>query len=190
MERIFVIMHSSMRPLLKQHPILPLVTLQKAEEALAIADRLLKKNIRIIEIGLRSDAALKGIELLAKQRPEITVLAGTVITPEQFQTAMDYGAKGMVSPGFRKSLHEIATKTRLPWLPGVVTPSEIMKALEKGYDTLKFFPANVFGGIEALKALVPVFPQVQFCVTGGINDRNKDEYLAFKNVIAVSGSQL
>ena len=155
-------------------------------------DRILKalKNngINCAEITFRTACAAEAIEYAVKNYPEMEIGAGTVINAEQCEAALKAGATFIVSPGLSPSVAKICNERGVPYYPGCVTPTEIMAALEFGITTVKFFPANVYGGLKALKALSAPFPQVRFIPTGGVDRSNIDEFLAFDKVAAIGGS--
>ncbi|MDC7683645.1 bifunctional 4-hydroxy-2-oxoglutarate aldolase/2-dehydro-3-deoxy-phosphogluconate aldolase [Asticcacaulis sp. BYS171W] len=166
-------------------PVLPVMVIPDIEMALPLADALIAGGIRVLEITLRTDCALDAIKLIAKERPEAIVGAGTLLTPKDAEKAAEAGAKFGVSPGLTKSL---AKQDSLPLLPGVSTASEVMKALEWDFTRLKFFPAVPAGGIPMLKGIGGPLPQVKFCPTGGIGLNNAADFLALDNVLCVGGS--
>lgn len=180
-----------MRAVLEAHPIIPVVTFNTIEDVNPLVDKLLSKNVRCIEITLRTPAAMDCISyLLENRKEEIAVGVGTVIHPEQVKILDEKGVAFMVSPGLSPELAKALQMCKVPFIPGVATPSEIITAQSYGFDTLKFFPANLFGGLNALKTWGQVFPNVRFCPTGGINESNFQEYLELNNVISVGGSWL
>ena len=149
-------------------PVVPVLTIEDAAEALPLAAALHAGGLRVIEVTLRSAAALPALEQIARRHSDLVVGAGTVRRPEDFRAARDAGAQFAVSPGFTPELHAAAAAAALPWLPGVATPSEVLLAQAVGHDLLKFFPADIGGGPAALRAFATVFPDVAFCPTGGI----------------------
>jgi 2-dehydro-3-deoxyphosphogluconate aldolase/(4S)-4-hydroxy-2-oxoglutarate aldolase len=171
-------------------PVIAVVTLGRAEDARPLAAALAAGGLRVIEVTLRTPAALAAIEAIAKHCPDVAVGAGTVLGPRDFASAADAGARFAVSPAFTARLAAAAQTSPLPWLPGVATPSEVIAALDAGYERLKFFPAEALGGPAALRALGAVFPSVRFCPTGGIDAKNALGYLALANVACVAGSWL
>ena len=170
---------------MKRGPVLPVMVIPSLDMALPLADALLKGGISVLEITLRTDCALEAIALIAKERPDAIVGAGTVLTPKDAEKAAKAGAKFAVSPGLTKTL---AKQDALTLLPGVATASEVMKAMEWGYNYLKFFPAVPAGGVGALKGIGGPIPQVKFCPTGGIELSNAAQFLALNNVLCVGGS--
>lgn len=180
----------SLESILKACPLVPVVVVNDADEAVPLANALLEGGIKTIEITLRSDAALAAIEKVAKEVPGIITGAGTVTRPEQVKQAMDAGSQFLVSPGLTQTLADEANKQNAPLLPGVGTASEVMQAQEWGFNLLKLFPAEQSGGPGTLKHFSAVFPAVRFCPTGGVGMKNIADYLACKNVICVGGSWL
>jgi 2-dehydro-3-deoxyphosphogluconate aldolase/(4S)-4-hydroxy-2-oxoglutarate aldolase len=171
-------------------PVIPVLTFNSVEEALPIAEALLEGGLPVLEITLRTDAALAAIQLLAERLPEAKIGAGTIATPAQYQAACDAGASFIVTPGSTCELLDSGLASDIPLLPGVQTVSEMMEGLQRGYQRFKFFPASVAGGTPALKAYSGPFPDVRFCPTGGIRLETAHEYLALGNVMCVGGSWL
>ena len=167
--------------------IIPVIKIDKAEKAVPLAEALLKAGIPIAEITFRSDAAEKGISLLKKNVSEILVGAGTVLTPDQLERAVGAGADFIVTPGYNPDIVEKALSLNKLIYPGVNSPSQVEIALSKGLTILKFFPAEVSGGIGMMKALQPVY-NVKFIPTGGISAANIVKYLECKNVLACGGT--
>ena len=169
---------------------IPLITIKSIEETESVLSGLRAKGLNTAEITFRTDCAEEAIKLGCKLFPDMTIGAGTVINGEQCKRALAAGAKFIVSPGLGEEVAAICAKNKIPYYPGCVTPTEIMKALSLGLTVLKFFPAGVYGGIKAIKALGGPFPQVKFIPTGGVTAENEEEYLALPNVFAVGGSYL
>lgn len=170
---------------MKNGPVLPVMVIPELSMALPLADALIKGGIRVLEITLRTDCALDAIALIARERPEAIVGAGTVLSPKQAEQAARAGAKFAVSPGLTETL---ARQDAITLLPGVATGSEVMQALEWGYGFLKFFPAVPAGGVGALKGIGAPIPQAKFCPTGGIDATNAPDFLKLDNVLCVGGS--
>jgi len=166
--------------------IIPVMSVNSVEESLRLCEALMEGGISIFEITLRTPCAMDAIAAVAKEFPSATTGAGTVLNPEQFKMVEDGGATFAISPGLTKSLAEY--KNSIPLLPGVASASEIMQGLEYGYDAFKLFPANIVGGVSALKSFGAPFGDVVFCPTGGVNAENAKEFLALKNVLCVGGS--
>ncbi|MGF6887614.1 2-dehydro-3-deoxyphosphogluconate aldolase/(4S)-4-hydroxy-2-oxoglutarate aldolase [Nocardia sp. GAS34] len=171
-------------------PVIPVVVLDDPGTAVPLAEALLDGGIGIIEVTLRSNAALPAIEAIAAEVPEMLVGAGTLVTPVQIEAAVTAGARFLVSPGATPTLLDALADTGLPYLPGVATVSEILTVLERGVTEMKFFPAESSGGALALKAFGGPLPQVRFCPTGGITPATAPGYLALPNVGCVGGSWL
>ena len=167
---------------------IPVVVIKELSETDKILSALKADGINCAEITFRTACAEEAIEYAAKNYPEMSIGAGTVINAEQCRAALKAGAKFIVSPGLSISVADICRENGVPYYPGCVTPTEIMQALELGITTVKFFPANIYGGLKALKALSAPFPQVRFIPTGGVDRGNIDEFLAFDKVIAIGGS--
>lgn len=168
--------------------IVPVVKIEDAEQAVPLAHAILDGGLNIVEVTFRSEAAAKAIEKISREVPEIFVGAGTVINPALAKSALDAGAKFIVSPGLNLATVEFAKEASLPIVPGVATASEIEQALMMDLNVLKLFPAKTLGGPELLKAFAGPFGAVKFLPTGGIGQDNFMDYLALKNVIAVGGS--
>lgn len=167
---------------------IPVVTLKSVEERTKVLTALKENNINCAEICFRTDCAEEAIRLAVKEFPEMNIGAGTVINKEQAIKAIKAGAKFIVSPGLSEDVAKICKKKDIPYYPGCVTPTEIMKAIELGLTVVKFFPSNVYGGLKAMKALSAPFPQIKFIPTGGVDSSNIDEYLAWDKIYAVGGS--
>ncbi|MBX9563136.1 bifunctional 4-hydroxy-2-oxoglutarate aldolase/2-dehydro-3-deoxy-phosphogluconate aldolase [Aeromonas hydrophila] len=169
-------------------PLVPVMVINELEQALPMAKALLDGGISVFEITLRTPVALEAIALIAKAMPDAMVGAGTVLNCAQFDAAVAAGARFVISPGMTPALLAHAANSTAPLIPGVATPSEVMQALEAGYDHLKFFPAEANGGTKALAAIAAPLPQVKFCPTGGIGPKNVADYLVLKCVATVGGS--
>ena len=180
----------ALKATLEEQRVVAVVTIERATDALPLADALCAGGVRVVEITLRSDAARAAIEAVAKARPEAIVGAGTVRDARSLRGARDAGAQFVVSPGFTPALHAAAAAAAVPWLPGVATASEILLAQEAGHALLKFFPAEAAGGTRALRAFAAVFPEVAFCPTGGVTAENLRGYLELPNVACVGGTWL
>lgn len=168
--------------------LIPVVVIKNLDDTEKILTALKKDGINCAEITFRTACAKEAIALAVEKFPDMNVGAGTVINGRQCVEALNAGAKFIVSPGLSVEVAEICKANDVPYYPGCVTPTEIMQALDLGITTVKFFPANVYGGLKALKALSAPFPQVRFIPTGGVNRENLDEFLAFDKVAAVGGS--
>ena len=180
---------NGIRKLLRDNPLVPVVKIQSLDEVEPLITALQNNSINSIEITLRSDCALDAIKLAKKSSNDnFSVGVGTVVNTKQLAEVVDAQVDFIVLPGFQKDLVSALQDIDIPFLPGVVTPSEIMETLRLGWDTLKFFPANIAGGLGALKTYGQVFSQIKFCPTGGITKENYSEYLDLENVISVGGS--
>lgn len=176
--------------LAKAWPVMPVIVIDDPQHALPMAEALREGGVTVLEITLRTDAALTAISQISKALPDVVVGAGTVLNAAQLQRVADAGARFAVSPGLTESLLTAAKTSHVPLLPGAVTASEIQLAMEHGLDTLKFFPAETAGGVPMLKAFNGPFSQLRFCPTGGISVSNAGQYLALPNVACVGGSWL
>ncbi|MCL2201137.1 MAG: bifunctional 4-hydroxy-2-oxoglutarate aldolase/2-dehydro-3-deoxy-phosphogluconate aldolase [Oscillospiraceae bacterium] len=168
--------------------IVPVVVMDKVENAVPAAKALLSGGIDVMEITLRTKAGLESIRQVAANCPEVLVGAGTVVTLEQCKEVVDAGAKFIVAPGFNKEMVAWCVENNVSVTPGCVTPTEITEAILLGLKVVKFFPANVYGGLPAMTALAGPFGDVKFIPTGGISDKNLAEYAAAPFVHAVGGS--
>ena len=173
---------------LEQCGVVPVVALEREEDAPALMQALCEGGLPIAEVTFRTAAAEAAIRRIAKEFPQVCVGAGTVLTVEQAERALAAGAKFIVSPGFSRELVLYCQKRQIPVFPGGVTPTEIMQILEMGIRVVKFFPAQDMGGLEAIKALAAPFPGVRFMPTGGINEKNLREYLQNPKIAACGGS--
>ncbi|GAA9168139.1 bifunctional 4-hydroxy-2-oxoglutarate aldolase/2-dehydro-3-deoxy-phosphogluconate aldolase [Helicobacter pylori] len=171
-------------------PIVPVVVIEDIKDAVPLAQSLIEGGVQIIEVTLRSSCALEAIELIAKNVPKMRVGAGTILNPTQLEQAQNRGAEFLISPGLTIKLLEYAKKKDMPLIPGVSSSSEVMQALELGYNALKFFPAEYCGGVKLLNAFNGPFKGVKFCPTGGISADNMHSYLNLENVLCVGGSWL
>lgn len=168
--------------------IVPVVVLEDAKDAVATAEALLAGGVDVMEITFRTAAAADSIRAVAEQCPDMLVGAGTVITLEQCRRAVECGAKFIVAPGFDEEVVRWCVEHQVPVTPGCVTPTEIMAAMKLGLRVVKFFPAGVYGGLSAMKALSGPFGGIKFIPTGGVNGQNIGEFLAAPFVHAVGGS--
>ena len=167
---------------------IPVVVIKDISETDTILTALKQNGINCAEITFRTACAREAIEYACKHYPDMQIGAGTVINAEQCKQALEAGATFIVSPGLSVDVAKICKQNEVPYYPGCVTPTEIMQALDLGITTVKFFPANVYGGLKALKALSAPFPQVKFIPTGGVDRSNIDEFLAFDKIAAIGGS--
>ena len=167
---------------------IPVVVIKELAETDKILTALRNVGINCAEITFRTSCAAEAIAYAVEHYPDMKIGAGTVINAAQCEAALAAGATFIVSPGLSPAVAEICNERNIPYYPGCVTPTEIMAALELGITTVKFFPANIYGGLKALKALSAPFPQVKFIPTGGVDRSNIDEFLAFDKVAAIGGS--
>ena len=181
-----------MRPLeLAAHgPVIPVIVLQRVEDAVPLARALVEGGVRVLEVTMRTPVALAGIEAISTAVPQAIVGAGTVRGSADARRAREAGSRFAVSPGYTRELGQACRELGLPLLPGVVTASEVMQAFDDGFDFLKFFPATAAGGVATLKALAGPFPEVSFCPTGGITAQTAPSFLALPNVRVCGGSWL
>jgi 2-dehydro-3-deoxyphosphogluconate aldolase/(4S)-4-hydroxy-2-oxoglutarate aldolase len=176
--------------LLDISPVIPVVVVEDLEQATPLAQALFRGGIGIIELTLRTPAGLAAIERVAAEVPEIVVGAGTVTTPEQARAAQKAGARFIVTPGAPERLLSAVLDTGLPLLAGAATLTEILRLREHGQQAVKFFPAEASGGTAYLRAVSGPVPDMRFCPTGGISEKNAPDYLALPNVGCVGGSWL
>ena len=167
---------------------IPVVVIKELSETDTILTALKNNNINTAEITFRTACAAEAIAYACKNYPDMSIGAGTVINAEQCEAALKAGAQFIVSPGLSVAVAKICNERGIPYYPGCVTPTEIMAALELGITTVKFFPANVYGGLKAMKALSAPFPQIKFIPTGGVDRSNIDEFLAWEKIAAIGGS--
>ena len=168
--------------------IIPVIKLERVEEAVPLARSLLAGGIPVAEVTFRTSAAAEGIAAIRREVPQMLVGAGTVLTTDQANAAIQAGAQFVVSPGSNGKIIDRVLAAGVAMIPGVATPSEIEAAMERGLNVLKFFPAEALGGIAMLKALSGPYSQIKFVPTGGISANNMKDYLHQKNVLAVGGS--
>lgn len=167
---------------------IPVVVIKEMSQTDSILTALKNSGINCAEITFRTACAAEAIAYAVKNYPDMNIGAGTVINAEQCEQALAAGAKFIVSPGLSVAVAKTCKLRGVPYYPGCVTPTEIMAALDLGITTVKFFPANVYGGLKAMKALAAPFPQIKFIPTGGVNRENIDEFLAWDKIYAVGGS--
>lgn len=173
---------------IKQYKLVPVVVFEKIDDVIPALSALEKGGLPVAEITFRTACAAEAIRLATERFPDMLIGAGTVINGKQCEQAIDSGAKFVVSPGISEEAAAVCKARAIPYIPGVITPTEIIRALSLGLNILKFFPASDFGGLKVIKALAAAFPQVSFMPTGGINADNITEYLAFPRIIACGGS--
>ncbi|MEU4042985.1 bifunctional 4-hydroxy-2-oxoglutarate aldolase/2-dehydro-3-deoxy-phosphogluconate aldolase [Streptomyces antibioticus] len=169
-------------------PVLPVVVVRDADDAVPLARALVAGGLPAIEVTLRTPAALDAVRRISAEVPEAVVGAGTVITPEQVTACVAAGARFLVSPGWTDGLLAAMRASGVPFLPGVSTATEVVALLERGVREMKFFPAQAAGGTAYLRSLVGPLPQARFCPTGGVGPDNAPEYLSLPNVGCVGGS--
>lgn len=168
--------------------VIPVVVINDVSDTIKTLSALREGGINCAEITFRTACAEQAIKIGASEFPDMNIGAGTVINREQAERAVSAGAKFIVSPGFSDEVAEFCIANEVPYYPGCVTPTEIMRALSYGLTVVKFFPAGVYGGLKAMKALAAPFPQIKFIPTGGVDLTNLKEYLDFDKVYAVGGS--
>ena len=181
-------MHDNIKTILSLSPVMPVLTINKIDKIDPLFEALIEGNLKTVEITLRTDCALQVIEVASKKFSSLQVGAGTVLNESDLQSVKDAGASFAVSPGTTNELAKKAIEMDYPFLPGVSNSSDIMKLLDLGYKSFKFFPAQAAGGINYLKSLNGPFPGILFCPTGGINEENASQWISQKNVICVGGS--
>ena len=166
------------------------VVLNNVEETIPVIQALHDGDVPIAEICFRTDCAAECIKLAVEKFPNDLIGAGTVINATQCEQAIDCGAKFIVSPGLSSEVARVCKERNVPYLPGIVTPTEIMQAIDFGLNVVKFFPAGVFGGLKAINAMGAAFPSVKFMPTGGVDNSNLKEFVENKKIIACGGSWL
>lgn len=169
-------------------PVVPVIVVDNVEQAIHLGRALVAGGVKVLEVTLRTDAALEAITALRQEVPEAIVGAGTVCSRAQYVAAIEAGSQFIISPGMTADLLAVGKEYDIPYLPAVATISDVLLGMEYGYDHFKFFPAEVNGGIKALKAFGGPLPEIKFCPTGGIGPNNYKEYLALANVLCVGGS--
>ena len=180
----------NIQTILNAGPVMPVIVLNQVADAVPLARALVAGGIRVLEVTLRTPAALESIRAIAAEVPDAILGAGTVVTPADLDAATSAGAVFAVSPGASPDLLRAGREAAIPLLPGVMTPSDVINALSAGYTAMKLFPAAQAGGMGMLKALSGPFPQVRFCPTGGIDLASAPAFLALPNVACVGGSWL
>ncbi len=181
-------MNDTLLAILHRAPVIPVIVLEDVRQAAPLAEALVAGGLPVLEVTLRTPVALQAVELMRQAAPDAVVGVGTLTAPGQFAAARDAGAQFAVSPACTAGLAAAAQESGLPWLPGVMTPGEVMQARSWGFNPCKLFPAQQAGGTGMLKALHAVFPEMRFCPTGGVSRGNAVEYLALPNVACVGGS--
>ena len=178
---------SGIEDIMRTAPVIPVLVIDDAQHARPLAEALVEGGLRVLEVTLRTSAALEAIREM-KQVPGAIVGAGTVTNPAELDAALGAGAEFVVSPGLTERLARVAIGKQVPFLPGVATASDIMRGLDLGLEHFKFFPAAASGGLPALRALAAPFGQVRFCPTGGISEETAPHWLALEAVLCVGGS--
>lgn len=178
---------SQIETIMRTAPVIPVIVVDEVEHAVPLAEALVAGGLRVLEVTLRTPAALEAIAAM-KQVPGAIVGAGTVTNPDELAKAIDAGSEFIVSPGLTERLGQAAVEAEIPFLPGIANAGDIMRGLDLGLTHFKFFPAATSGGLPALKALAGPFGQCKFCPTGGISLDNASEWLAFDPVLCVGGS--
>jgi 2-dehydro-3-deoxyphosphogluconate aldolase/(4S)-4-hydroxy-2-oxoglutarate aldolase len=174
--------------ILKQAAVIPVLTIERLEDAAPLGRALSAGGLTVLEVTLRTEAACESIRRLKAELPEARIGAGTVLNLHDLERAQEAGADFFVSPGSHQALLSAASEQGLAWLPGVATASEMMRGLEAGFTHFKFFPAEQLGGVAALKSFAGPLPLCRFCPTGGVTLENAANYLALPNVVCVGGS--
>lgn len=181
-------MKDKMKALLQRTPVVPVITLNRTDQAVPLARALIAGGITVLEITLRTAEGLPAIERIKREVPEAIVGAGTVTCEHDLQCALAAGSDFIITPGCTDRLLKAGIDSGVPFMPGIATVSELMTCLESGLEILKFFPAESIGGVKALKAIGGPFPNISFCPTGGIGPKNLTDYLAIPSVVSVGGS--
>lgn len=171
-----------------EYAVVPVVVLERAEDALPLAEALVKGGLPCAEVTFRTEAAEESIRLMAEKYPDMLVGAGTVLTIEQVERAVAAGAKFIVSPGFDPEIVDYCLEKKIPVFPGCVTPSEVAQAAKRGMKVVKFFPAEQAGGIAMVKAMAAPYTMMKFMPTGGISAKNLKDYLGFDKILCCGGS--
>ncbi|WP_105199229.1 MULTISPECIES: bifunctional 4-hydroxy-2-oxoglutarate aldolase/2-dehydro-3-deoxy-phosphogluconate aldolase [unclassified Pseudoalteromonas] len=174
--------------ILASAPVVPVVVIERLEDAAPLAQALYKGGLRALEITLRTPVAAEAVKIMKETVPDAYVGTGTVIDKATFAASVNAGADFMVSPGVNDELLALASQSDIPFLPGAATPSEVMRLAERGFSFLKFFPAAAAGGPAMLKSIGGPLPGIKFCPTGGISLQSAPEYLALDNVVCVGGT--
>lgn len=177
-----------MQEQLQKFGVVPVVVLNNAKDALPLAKALIEGGLPCAEVTFRTEAAEESIRQMAEKYPEMLVGAGTVLTIEQVDRAVNAGAKFIVSPGFDPEIVDYCLSREIPIFPGCVTPSEVAQAVKRGLKVVKFFPAEQYGGVSTIKALAAPYTMVRFMPTGGVSIKNLKDYLSCDKIIACGGS--
>ena len=178
----------SMEQRLEEYGVVPVVVLKDTKDAIPLADALIEGGLSCAEVTFRTEAAEESIRLMSEKYPEMLVGAGTVLTIEQVDRAVNAGAKFIVSPGFDAEIVDYCLEKSIPVFPGCITPSEVAQAVKRGLKVIKFFPAEQAGGVAMIKAMGAPYTMVKFMPTGGISAKNLSEYLSCSNIVCCGGS--
>ena len=171
-------------------PVVPVLVINDVEKAVPLAKALMEGGIKVLEVTLRTPAAIDVIKRIAQEVPDSLIGAGTVTNAQQLKAVVEAGAKFAISPGMTADLLKAGMDSEIPLIPGISSTSDLMKGKDAGYTHMKFFPAEASGGVKAIKSIGGPFPDVTFCPTGGIGPNNYNDYLALNNVKCVGGSWL
>ena len=178
----------SIDAIMRTAPVIPVIVIDDLAHAVPLARALVKGGLKVLEITLRTPAAMDALRAIQSEVEGAIVGAGTVLAPKQLEAVTALGCRFAVSPGFTPALLDAAEASPCPLLPGAATAAEVMQLLERGHDRLKFFPAEAAGGVPMLKSLASPLPQAKFCPTGGVGPDNARTYLDLPNVLCVGGS--
>ena len=178
----------SMERQLEEFGVVPVVVLEDVKDALPLAKALVEGGLPCAEVTFRTEAAKESIRRMTERYPDMLVGAGTVLTIDQVNRAVDAGAKFIVSPGFDPEIVDYCLEREIPVFPGCVTPSEVAQAVKRGLRVVKFFPAEQFGGVSTIKALAAPYTTVRFMPTGGVNAKNLKDYLECGKIVCCGGS--
>lgn len=178
---------TSIDQIMRTAPVIPVIVIDRVDDAVPMAEALVAGGLKVLEVTLRTPAALEAISAMKKVKGAI-VGAGTVLNPDMLEQAIDAGSEFIVSPGLTKKLGKAAIQSGVPFLPGAANAGDIMLGLDMGLERFKFFPAETSGGIPALKALSGPFGNIRFCPTGGIKEETAKDWLALESVLCVGGS--
>ena len=181
-------MNETMNNLIAQYGVVPVVVLEDEKDALPLAEALIKGGLPVAEVTFRTAAAEGSIKAMCEAYPEMLVGAGTVLSVEQVDRALKAGARFIVTPGFDEEVVDYCLGNNIPVYPGTVTPSEVTKAVKRGLNICKFFPAEQYGGVSTIKALSAPFTTVKFMPTGGVSAKNLKDYLSCGKIVACGGS--
>ena len=179
---------STMNEKIAEFGVVPVVVLEDVKDAKPLADALVKGGLPCAEVTFRTDAAEESIRIMTREYPDMLVGAGTVLTVEQVDKAVNAGAKFIVSPGFDEEIVDYCMEKGIPVFPGCITPSEVAQAVKRGLHVVKFFPAEQFGGVNAIKALAAPYTTIKFMPTGGVNAGNLKDYLGCDKIACCGGS--